>query len=153
MENFEQTSYNPENPFSDEKQRPALLTVLCILTFIGSGLSALSYLCFAFLNFNTVALGEMYSSFPGFQESYNAFLEVEQWKFFIIALLYIASVVGAALMLKMKKTGFHFYTCAQLAILITFYFLLGGAFKPNIFSYFLVFLFVGLYALNYKKLE
>ena len=153
MDNFEQNYYNPENPFSDEKKRPALLTTLCILTFIGSGISALAYLILTIFNIDFATLGQMYGSFPGVQETYDAIAEVSQWKFFILALVYIASFAGAVFMFKMKKAGFHLYTCAQLALLIVLYFLLGGVFKPGMSSYFLVVLFVGLYALNYKELE
>ena len=41
-----------ENPFEEEKQpnkRPAFLTVLCILTFIGAGFSILSELVVLFM--------------------------------------------------------------------------------------------------------
>ena len=41
-----------ENPFEEEKQpnkRPAFLTVLCILTFIGAGFSILSELAVLFM--------------------------------------------------------------------------------------------------------
>lgn len=124
MEEFE----NNYGQFQDEKdwqneQKPArtpMLTVLCILTFIGSGCNALTY-------FTMPITKNMFPTLQGYYEQlgwgsiyeqnahiYDAIALVPDWKFFLTALTYVLAVVGAAFMLKMNKLGLHFYIIAQL---------------------------------------
>jgi hypothetical protein len=151
MEN--QYEYNPyEQPF-EEKKRPGFLTFLCVLTFIGSGLSLLSSLimpAFAstmleFLRNSTASLP------PNALEIYEQMAITPMWQFCILAFLYATSIFGAIYMLKMKKIGFHFYAIAQITICLVGHFLVGGVYKPGFSGIFFTALFIGLYAIYYKK--
>jgi hypothetical protein len=86
--------------------RPTRLTVLCILTFIGSGMNLFSSLIFA----------GMYDTFmPVMMELAEKFellgremLEMTTPAFLLVnALLFSVSIAGALLMFKLQKTGFH----------------------------------------------
>ncbi|NVO19127.1 MAG: hypothetical protein HXX13_05470 [Bacteroidetes bacterium] len=107
-------------PQENQEYEPRLryLKVLCILTFIGSGLGVFSYgIIGAFYNvFSSTspsALGEDQ------QELIRMLLSAGRNFFLLNALLYIASLWGAYLMYHLKKRGFHFYTLSQFFILIS----------------------------------
>ena len=97
------------------RRRPELLTILCILSFIGSGLAAFSNLVL-FLTYDEVG--------PLMEE---AKIEMEEiillmsgGKGFFIAgfFLYMVSLAGAISMWRMRKIGFHMYTAAQAFLII-----------------------------------
>ena len=96
-------------------ERPVLITVLLILTFIGSGMSAVSFL-FVSLSYDEVMriIKDIYSDFPGVE----LILSAKKSYFTIGFFLYTISFMGAILMWKSKKIGFHFYTAAQIFLLI-----------------------------------
>jgi hypothetical protein len=136
----------------DEKQkRPGLLTVLCILTFVGSGMNFFSSIIIAtfYGAFTEVArtLAEKFS-LPGI----DLILESPPAFFFTSGVLYLASLAGALLMWNLRKTGFHIYTISQiLLILAPMYFLkLQG---PSLFDIIFSGMFVVLYAVNLKNLH
>lgn len=109
-------------PNSEIAKRPDGLTLLCVLSFIGSGLGFLS-------NFMVFMI---YSSIPEIMESDEFIqmpnLEPELLKefltsagrsyFFISTALYLGSIIGVYFMWKLRKTGIHFYAMAQIALLI-----------------------------------
>jgi hypothetical protein len=96
-------------------KRPELLTYLCILSFIGSGLASLSNL-FIFLSFDEMLnlKDEMTFDLPEFD------LMMSGGKRFFLTgfIFYSLSLYGAIYMWKLKKIGFHLYTGAQIFILI-----------------------------------
>lgn len=132
----------PEVP--SEQKRSQLLTVLCILTFIWSGLNIFSYLSVAvFLDsFRIIA-----------QEAWKQFNlpEVEIWMnappgfFLLTGLFFGGSLAGALLMWRQRKVGFHVYTIAQILMLIApIYFLnLAGPSVPEV-------IFSGLFIILYS---
>lgn len=105
-----------ENPDIVKKPvRTLFLKVLCILTFIGSGMNMVSYL---FLMGADDEMKELlattYSSFPEMRKIIDA-----GFNFFLANLLFsIFSLWGAIRMWHLKKTGFHIYTAAQIFLLI-----------------------------------
>jgi len=102
---------NIESP----KKRPDLLTVLCILTFIGSGMAAFSNL-FIYLSFDEVTniLDDFEIDFPEFEMIMSG-----GKRFFLTGFIfYTISLAGAMQMWKLKKIGFHLYTGAQIFILL-----------------------------------
>jgi hypothetical protein len=129
-------------------QRPTLLTVLCILTFIGSGMNLFSSLVIAGFYDMFVEIAKEFSTkfnIPGIE----LLLEMKPVYFLVSGLFYIGSLTGAILMLRMKKTGFHIYTISQiLLILAPMYFMnLPGPGLPELlFSG----LFIILYSMNLK---
>jgi len=141
----------PDNQTREKTiKRPSLLTVLCILTFVGSGLNIFSGLIVGafFPEFTTIAadLAETYKM-PGMElitEGSPAF-------FFISAFFYAGSVGGAYLMWKMMKNGFHVYTISQILLLITpmYFFKLPISWADLILTGF----FVIMYSLFYKIMQ
>lgn len=98
-----------------QKKRPELLTILCILTFIGSGLAAFSNLVL-FLTYDEmdVLMEEMNVEFE------EVMLLLSGGKRFFISgfFLYTISLMGAIAMWRLRKLGFHLYTAAQVFLLI-----------------------------------
>ena len=99
-------------------QRPQLLTVIAILSFIGSGLSFFSYLMISF-SYDTVLsvveteLSELYP------EMFADFIRTAGRSFFMIGtLLYAVSLYGVYKMWNLQKEGLHYYAIAQLVILL-----------------------------------
>ena len=80
-------------------KRPAFLTVLCILTFIGAGLGLLG-------GFGQFAID---ATMGGITVLANALC-----------------IVGAIMMMKLKKTGFFLYLVGELLPLIYTFLVLGG---------------------------
>ncbi len=109
---------------SDEeiKQRMHVLKVLCILTFIGSGLSAISAVSMFMMidyvrNFYEQGMFDMLAdSFD--LESFRSMIYVNKTYFLVNGLLALGSVYGAYLMWNLRKTGFHVYTISQIFLLI-----------------------------------
>lgn len=109
---------NNLNEIEQNPKRPTFLTVLCILTFIGSGFSAISNLSWvifydAFLEIVAQNPSEL------FQEVYDTILNTSRWFFAVDLLLYISSIIGAIFMFKMKKIGFHIYTISNILLVLT----------------------------------
>jgi hypothetical protein len=125
--------------------RPTLLTVLCILTFIGSGLSLLLYLLAAVL-FGTMV--EFLSSIPGMSAVTGGGVGF----FVIMFILAFISLFGAIRMWNLKKMGFYLYTVAQiLMIIMPFVFITGS--QIGVFGIVITVLFIILYGLNLKVME
>ena len=148
--NYEQPYY--ENQF-EENKRPGFLTFLCVLTFIGSGLSLLTYLIMpAFASTLLDILRSSAAAMPANAlEVYEQMASTPIWQFYLLAFFCATSIFGAVYMLKMKKIGFHFYVISQLAQMAIGQFIIGGSYKPSYFGLFLTLLFIGLYFVYYKK--
>jgi len=117
---IQDNNFTPEN-FTDKKekkqQRPTILTVLCILTFIGSGFSAFSNLIWTFfydfiLNIYSSENNEL------FVQMYDVVSKMSRMSFFISSILCLASLTGAIFMFNLKKIGFHIYTTANLLLVL-----------------------------------
>lgn len=142
---------SPEQPAGPAPvKRTNLLTILCILTFIGSGVNFISSLCIGafFEQFIPVAqeIGERFK-LPGIE----MITEGKPLFFFITSLLYAGAVVGATLMWKLRKNGFHVYTIAQILQVLApmyFYHLPLPSFVDIIISG----TFIMLYARNLKSM-
>ncbi|MEI7895454.1 MAG: hypothetical protein WCJ26_00355 [bacterium] len=134
----------PEN----KPLRPTLLTVLCILTFIGSGMNLFSSLVIAGFYDVFVEVAREFSkkfNIPGI----DLLLETKPIYFLVTAAFYAGSLAGAILMMRLKKSGFHVYTIFQiLLVLAPMYFmhLASPGFPEMLFSG----LFILLYSMNLK---
>jgi len=119
------------------KKRPTFLTVLCILTFIGSGLGLL----FGLLAIVAAgAIAGLLESIPGMSQ-----LNGDGMMLIVIsAALSAASLFGAIMMWKMKKMGFYIYAAAQIAMIAVSFSVMGLIFSL---------LFLVLYFLNFKHME
>ena len=156
-----------ENPFNVEKPvRPTFLTVLCILTFIGSGWGLINNL-FQLVMFTPerlVAQIQQITNMAGaeaqpswFSSIMSSSLEVLQTTimhgkaiYSLAALCAVISLIGAFMMYKLKRNGFYLYAIAQIGqysgwnnvVLISM-----------AMSGFLALVFIILYGLNYSKLK
>jgi hypothetical protein len=94
-----------------------LLKVLCVITFVGSGLGLLSYgiigIIHGFFSSNLALIPDEQN-----RELIQMLLSAGRIFFFLNALLYAVSFAGALLLWRMKKIGFHLYTASQLLLLI-----------------------------------
>ena len=126
-----------ENPFeTNQLKRPTFLTVLCILTFIGSGWGVLSQL-FSLLFTNLVDVsaqteqlntmmdnmesGAGTSFLSGILSSSQEVMQATMMHAKSIAVislvLSLLSLCGAILMFSLRRIGFYIYTVAQLLLL------------------------------------
>ena len=145
-----------ENPNNTEK-RPGGLTVLAILTFLGSGLMLFSYFT-VFAKYDTMPgmmrqMGEVYGEpmLTRFQQVADMIANTSRTSYLWVALPYLLSIAGAGFMLAMRKVGFHLYVASQVLILPLSMILLKEDF--SIGSLLLSVAFVGLYAIFFKKLK
>ena len=130
------------------EQRPTLLTVLCVLTFIASGLGVLGAI------FGAIGMGTMMSL--GGAEG-----EMAAGAGLMIAvpglIFAVAKGYGAWQMWQLKKVGFFIYAGAAVASLVVTPIVtsvaLGFPFDINIWAIGLTALFVGLYYMNLKVLR
>lgn len=104
------------------KKRPDLLIVTCVLTFIGSGFSALVN-GLAYLTIDSWEAAVENGALDIFQgriemEAIKILLEVQPSYFLFQAIFFALSFYGALLMWNLKKVGFHIYTVAQILLLI-----------------------------------
>jgi len=138
---MENTTITNEN---EVVKRPGLLTVLCILTFIGSGLGMLVYLLLAVA---AGTLGAMLSGIPGL----GSMIAGGGIALFASGLiLSLGSFFGALKMWKLKKLGFYIYVVAQVLMLILPV-IFGAPF--SLFGAVITAVFVILYALNLKVMS
>lgn len=132
--------------------RPKFLSVLCILTFIFTGLGCLSSLITPLF---APLFREFIENAPNYDEAAMAesMRAVEAgWGYYLLTLLInLGSLTGAILMWKLNKNGFHFYALSNSAML----------FLPTLFlgisiSWFAIFFtasFIGMYAVHLKVMK
>lgn len=102
----------PETP----AKRPTSLSMLCILTFIGSGISLISSI-FVVAAFHAIPLLIEQTKMPEAEQMLNIITAAGRPFFAYMGILYAASLAGAIMMWKLRKTGFHFYVSSQLLML------------------------------------
>jgi hypothetical protein len=132
-------------------ERTKLLSILCILTFIGSGMNF----------FSDIIIALFYDQFIVFAESIGKIFHVPGLEmildgkssfFALSALICVISFTGAILMWKSKKAGFHVYTISQiLLILLPMYFF--NLPMPSFLDIILSGIFVILYSSNLKYMS
>jgi len=156
---MENTDYQTVTDFNNEAKRPSGLIALCILTFLGSGFMFLSQF-FSFVLYHEIPdYLEMAAAMNGgtaevYQSSIDMFVNTPRYVFLVSALIYLCSVSGAAIMLAMRKIGFHIYAIAQILVVFLPPLLHKTPFGlGNIVLGFLALAFVALYSLFYKKMK
>ena len=139
------------NPLETTPQKPKFLTILCILTFIGSGMNVISgSLIFLFFDAFKVVAAEMAKTFnlPGV----DMLTEGPRLFFAVSALIYAGSIAGAILMWQLRKIGFHVYTISQILLVVApmYFYKLPG---PGITDILFAGVFVFLYSTNLKAMS
>ena len=143
MDDIQSTPVQESKP-----ERPKLLNILCILTFIGSGMNFISSLMIAlFYDQFTILAEEISKSFhlPGME----LMLEGQSIFFAVSALVYAGCIAGAILMWRLKKAGFHVYTIFQILLILSPMYFLHLPF-PSFLDIILSGTFIILYSSNLK---
>ncbi|HNW53712.1 MAG TPA: hypothetical protein PKN21_05535 [Bacteroidales bacterium] len=110
----------------DEQQPPVtenpspnlvFLKILCVMTFIGSGLGFISY---GIIGLNPQYFLSNLSLAPDEESRELIAMLLSTGRTFLLlnALFYGISFAGALLLWKLRKVGFHLYTASQLLLLI-----------------------------------
>ena len=161
MEDFVQPQKSKPNTF---------LTVLCILTFVGSGWGALSNL-FQWILFSPAkitlqmqqisSVGDVGSGFLGSllgstMDTLGVIAEHGSSIYLLSFLVSLLSLAGAFLMFKLNRMGFILYVIAQIGLL--FIMPVFASFSVVIVASLLIsglftLLFIILYALNLKQMK
>ncbi|MBN1181465.1 MAG: hypothetical protein JXB49_04200 [Bacteroidales bacterium] len=132
-----------EEQKTEGQKRPGLLTVLCILTFIGSGLGILFGLL---LIIGAGSVLSFLGRIPGFGGGGG------MMSYSIVSLvLSVVLLFGAIQMWKLKKLGFYLYTAAKIIGFILPIVWLGMPF--NIVGLIIMAAFIVLYGLNLKAMS
>ncbi|MDR1755915.1 MAG: hypothetical protein LBR65_03015 [Culturomica sp.] len=161
-----------ENPFEEKENqvtRPTLLTVLCILTFIGSGWALLSNVTSYFTadaaadvmmeqmdQMEQLGEGGGSSFLSGLLSSSQEMLPYLKPITGITSVLALLSLLGAILMFRLRKTGFYLYTGAQILMLFVapvFVGFSGMVVWNTVMAAILTLLFIILYSLNLKYMK
>jgi hypothetical protein len=111
---FENRMERQLNTSEEIKKRPELLTILCILSFIWSGLQGLSNI-FVFTNLDMLLNSK--DKIPFLTKEMQQLFETSPTFFLLNSLFFFFSFTGVLLMWKLHKVGFHIYSLAQIAIL------------------------------------
>lgn len=143
------------DPFNENKRtRSPWLVVLAVLTFIFSGFSFLGYFMLSFTSGIMPSVIEMYENMGMPNEMIEAMqhlAEVPSWQYLLLSLGYALAVVGAALMLKINKVGFHLYVIAQIWLFVMCNLVIKGALTMNWFSIFTTILVIACYWLLMRE--
>jgi hypothetical protein len=133
-------------------KRPTFLTVLCILTFISTGIGAIGALITPLMSDTVIAF--MKSS-PNYDEAIMSEAErviMAGWIYYAPTfLLVLVSLIGALFMWKLKKIGFHLYAASNLALLFLPLLVLGIA--ANVSSILFTVGFIVMYGANSKQMH
>ena len=151
--------YNSQeiSPVEVAEKRPTGLTVLCILTFIGSGLVMLAYF-FSFVLYDMIpgqclimaeTVGEPMSK--SYEMAAELFTSVARASFLLMMVPSLFALLGAITMLNMRKLGFHLYVIGQILVVGLPMLVLKEGF--SIGGLLLSLLFVALYAIFFKKMK
>ncbi len=143
-----------ENNIKTKKQRPSQLSLLCILSFIGGGLSILSNLVI-YSVFDQIKIyfedGEL-QNFFGTEIDMGFLLNINPNFFLLQIVLFSFSVYGVYLMWNIDFKGFHIYSVSQVLLLIV-----PEIFIPSLpFPFFeiaITVVFILLYFKNLKEVE
>lgn len=147
-----------EDVYKSQK-RPAFLTVLCILTFVGSGLTML-YSFFMWISFT--AAERMFDAFGDMGDVQDESFRMFGWLKFLMLTYLISAVLcvaGAIFMMFMRKIGFYIYIVGQIAPLVVLGVMLGANVQNEFGMAGMVFTaifpvgFIVMYGLNFKYLR
>jgi hypothetical protein len=139
-------------------KRPSGLTVICILTFIFSGLMFISS-SFDCIYYNYLpefikssSFSKVISGIEGLAETMKAMIAVNIWFYIFNALLSGISLTGAFLMFRLRKVGFHLYTLSQILLMIVPLIYLPG-YKTDIANTVITAIFIFLYYTNLRIMK
>lgn len=154
-----------ENP-ETQRQRPGILSFVCVLSFINAVYNIIVNLIY-YLGYHgfirilnddegpLAKMADMYGDqWEKATESARAmFTSIDRVYYLFMALAYIGSFIGVRYMWKLMKKGLHFYAVSQILILIFstifMYNTIGGS---PIFDLLTTALFILMYLPHYKRI-
>jgi len=141
-----------EEQITEVKKRPQFLSVLCVLTFLSTGLGIFTSILTPMISDYLV---EFITSMPGYEQNLTEegmVMLKAGWVYYLVSLVLISlSLFGAIKMWKLKRIGFHLYTIANLLLFCLPSIFLGMDF--NLIGLVLPGLFIGLYAIHLKYMN
>lgn len=138
-----------ENKTASAKKRPTFITVLCILSFIGIGISIIvGILGIIGLEASYRMLSELGSSMWGDMPS----IAMMRLSMILSLVLTGVSLAWVIMIWKLKKLGFYLYVGAAIIAIILPLFVIGKS-SLNVFSVVVTAIFIILYGVNFKHLK
>lgn len=138
-----------QNVTLEKNERPALLTTLCILTFIWSGLMSLFSLIGIFAS--GALSGYLENMLPGFGSMSAGFFIII---FLVMLILFGLSLFGAIKMFQLKKSGYVIYMIPNCLMLLFQIIGIAAAFTfLSLISLLVSILFIVLYGTNLKYMK
>lgn len=133
------------NNSEQDRKRPQLLSVLCVLSFIGSGLAAVSSF-FTYLFYDVVVEAIATGEFDEELLALDFFATISKEYFILHGMLMVVSFTGVWQMWNLRRSGFHLYALSQILVLIvSSIYLYNPAGISPIFDMLLTTLFILLY--------
>ena len=134
-------------------QQKTLFHILLVITFIFAGLSAFSYLMTSLM---LPTMQQIYADNPKilpeqFSVTMRQMLDTPRGYFLGAGLLYVLEVLGAALMWRLRWSGFHCYALARLLLLLLPLLFLGRGFV-GIGDIMFALLFIAVYFMLMRQL-
>lgn len=123
------TENNGQSTGTPAVRPPVFFYIMLVLSMVNAGMTFISSIILGFAapsivemnNNGTLPISEVFSV------AVDSLSRIPQYYFFITALFWALSFYGALVMWKLRKTGFHCYTLAQLIILLLTVVILGKA--------------------------
>ena len=148
------TFESPENTSSNMNERPVFLKVLCILSWIGSGIQIFVSTLYS-LFINESVKQEMYNLLPNqemidmYKDIFNLMDKTSIW----YLILYLGNVAFVYMIWNFKKMGFYGYCLIQVLILLVPYSVNPFEFNQLLISAIFPIIFIVLYGVNLKHLR
>lgn len=143
-------------------KRPTFLTVLCILTFVGAGISLIMNIMSYFTYSAMASSSDMLSDLGAQGEQVGAamsMLGLDPAKMatsaIIVAILNVVILAGALMMWKQKKVGFYIYVVGELVQAVIPVIVIGGLAggMSVVLMGIVAIVFIILYGLNLKHMS
>ena len=148
------TFESPENTSTNMNERPVLLKVLCVLSWIGSGIQIFVSTLYS-LFINESVKQEMYNLLPNqemidmYKDIFNLMDKTSIW----YLILYLVNVAFVYMIWNFKKMGFYGYCLIQVLILLVPYSVNPFEFNKLLISAIFPIIFIVLYGVNLKHLR
>jgi len=147
--------FENDNDFHfDDKERPTLLKVLCILSWIGSGIQIITSTIYSIYVDQSVKQ-EIIALLPSdemkgmYQKVFDLMDNTSIW----YLLLYLGNIGVVYLMWNFKKNGFYGYILIQILILLVPFLVTPFQISQLVTSSLFPMIFIFLYGINVKHLD
>ena len=152
--NEEISTFDTEDDFLQQNERPVFLKVLCILSWINAGLWILLFTFFKlFVNDEVASQAIEMQKTDEEKKALEFSMQFLEQTSLPFLLLYLISIISVYMMWEMKKKGFMIYAPLQLVIILVPYFVMPFSISDFLFSFLIVSVFIGMYASNLKYMK